>query len=188
LYEIKRTECDDNFCLFDMTFVRFRQHLDALAFETNDSNRDFFPPPPTRGAQIGEFLLTGMVASASACGEERKKVESLWRVAIKVLDDLAKALSRSTGIRGIDGSHTLLAEINTDLGVHPGVVDRARGVGGRDRSMAEGSAWGHCLVLLHDVLGNAHDYGLLVLGILEGARKATALPALVGNRKQFEGP
>lgn len=92
------------------------------------------------------------------------------------------------GIRGIDGSNTLLAEINAHLDVHPGMVDRAPRVGGRDRSMAEGSAWGHCPVLLHDVLGNAHDYGLLVLGILEGPRKATALSSLVGARAQFEAP
>jgi hypothetical protein len=105
-----------------------------------------------------------------------------------MLDDLAKALSRCIGDRGINGSNTLLAQINADLGVHPGLVDRACGVGGRNRSMAAGSAWGHCVVLLHDVLGNAHDYGLLGLGILEGPRKATALTSLVGAKEQFEAP
>jgi hypothetical protein len=92
------------------------------------------------------------------------------------------------GIRGIDGSNTLLAEINAHLDVHPGMVDRAPRVGGRDRSMAEGSAWGHCPVLLHDVLGNAHDYGLLVLGTLQGPRKPTALPSLVGAKEQSDEP
>ena len=61
-------------------------------------------------------------------------------------------------------------------------------MGGRNQSMADGSAWRHCVVLLHDVLGNANYYGLLVLGILEGPRKATALPSLVGAREQFEEP
>jgi hypothetical protein len=124
-----------------------------------------------------------MVPSGSTCGQKRKKGGG-----DKVLDDLAKVLPGSTGDRGIDGSNTLLAEINAHLGFHPGVVDRACGVGGRNRSVAAGSAWGHCVVLLHDVLGNAHDYGLLVLGILEGPRKATALTSLVGAREQFEEP
>lgn len=103
-----------------------------------------------------------------------------------MLDDLAKAPLRSTGIRGIDGPNSLLAEIIAHLDVHPGLVDSACSVGGRNRSMADGSAWGHCVVLLHDVLGHADDNGLLVLGILEGPRKATAFPSLVGAREQFE--
>jgi len=116
------------------------------------------------------------MAPSSACGEKRKKV------------DLAKTLSRRTWIRRIDGSNTLLAEINAHLDVHPGMVDGAPGVGGRDRGVAEGSAWGHCLVFLHDVLGNAHDYRLLVLGTLEGPRKPTALSSLVGAKEQCDKP
>jgi len=92
------------------------------------------------------------------------------------------------GIRRIDGSNTLFVEINAHLDFHPGMVDRAPRVGGRDRSMAEGRAFGHCLVLLHDVLGNAHDYGLLVLGTLEGPRKPTALSSLVGAKEQSDKP
>lgn len=116
------------------------------------------------------------MAPSSSCGRSAKSL--IWR----------RRDQGARGIRGIDGSNTLLAEINAHLDVHPGMVDRAPRVGGRGRSMAEGSAWGHCLVLLHDVLGNAHDYRLLVLATLEGPRKPTALSRLVGAKEQCGEP
>ena len=122
-----------------------------------------------------EFLLTSG-SIFRLCGKAQKR--SIWR----------RRYRGAPGIRRIDGSNTLLAKISADLDVHPGMVDRAPRVGGRERGMAEGSAWGHCVVLLHDVLGNAHDYGLLVLGSLEGPRKPAALSRLVGAQEQCDEP